>query len=221
MFISNHVHCQEFTLDSYTDSINQYSVLRLERELLSLKLGTMISSSGNNLERLENYNKKIIIASKKMISLDKENGEIYFNIGHAYYSLSKYAQAIPEFTEGLKFPDGKLQNLEFRGKSKLELKDSRGAKSDFENAISESEEPSAELYFNKGFCNMLLDDFGLAMTDFSKAIHLESENGKYYFYRGAINLQIGKINDGCMDLSNAGNYGYGQAYELINEHCNQ
>jgi tetratricopeptide (TPR) repeat protein len=217
--MGNSLFSQTFSAKTYTDSIENYPVFRLKNEMFSLKLEAIIASNENNSQGLEITNHKIILASEKMISLTGKSGSLLYDIGRSYYSLGNYIKAIPFFTEALNYPDEKGKNYEFRGYSKKQMKDYRGAIKDFENALI-NQEPTPAIFFNKGFCYMVIGDYPLAASDYSKAIKMDSENGLYYYYRGVVNLQMNKKVEGCNDLSNAGNYGYGEAYELISKYCN-
>jgi hypothetical protein len=59
-----------------------------------------------------------------------------------------------------------------------------------------------------------------AVLDFTSSIKLRSDYPEAYYLRGIIKNSLGEINDGCLDLSKAGELGYQQAYKVIGAYCN-
>jgi len=41
-----------------------------------------------------------------------------------------------------------------------------------------------------------------------------------YYGRGLAKIRLGQKDDGCLDLSKAGELGHAEAYEAIKENCN-
>ncbi len=44
--------------------------------------------------------------------------------------------------------------------------------------------------------------------------------GYYYYLLGIWKIRIGQKEDGCLDLSSAGENGYEEAYKAISQFCN-
>jgi len=60
-----------------------------------------------------------------------------------------------------------------------------------------------------------------ALADYTKAIEIDPNYRNAYFDRGLAKLNLGQKDSGCLDLSKAGELGFGQqAYEAIKELCN-
>lgn len=51
-------------------------------------------------------------------------------------------------------------------------------------------------------------------------IELHPNPAEYYFNRGVAKIEYGQKDDGCLDLSKAGELGYSRAYEVIQKLCN-
>lgn len=211
---------QTFTKKSYRDSLENAEIFRLKNELSILQLGAIIASSEDDSDELNIVSNKIIITTELLSEKGFENGDLYYWMGRAFYTLDDLTKAIPSFTKGLEFNDRKDVNYEYRGYAKLLLNDFRGAKSDFDKSLEISETKGASLYYNRGVCFMQLNQFELAISDYSTAITKVPKNGSYYFQRGLVYLRLEKKEKGCADLSNAGNYGFSQAYEVIKKYCN-
>jgi tetratricopeptide (TPR) repeat protein len=110
-----------------------------------------------------------------------------------------------------------------RANLKSELKDFRGAILDYDKASAVNVGYSTlweEVTFGRGYCKFELEDLKGALEDFQKVLIHNSNNELAYYNLGIIKLRLGNKNDGCLDLSKAGELGYTEAYELISEYCN-
>jgi len=79
---------------------------------------------------------------------------------------------------------------------------------------------TAEDCYNSGYAKAELQDYRGAIQDHNKAIELNPNDADAYFGRGLAKILSGQKDDGCLDLSKAGELGYAEAYEAIKESCN-
>ena len=79
---------------------------------------------------------------------------------------------------------------------------------------------TADDYFNSGNAKANLKDYRGAILDFNKAIELNPKLASAYLGRGLAKILLGQKDDGCLDLSKAGELGEASAYETIKELCN-
>ncbi len=79
---------------------------------------------------------------------------------------------------------------------------------------------TAEDYFDSGTAKAELQDNKGAIQDYNKAIELNPNDADVYYNRGAAKIMSGQKDDGCLDLSKAGELGSAKAYESIKEYCN-
>lgn len=68
-----------------------------------------------------------------------------------------------------------------------------------------------EIYFK-------IDEFQKCINDMDRSISIQNQ-GNAYYYRGLANIKLGKINDGCADLSKSSEFGLVEADEAIKKYC--
>ena len=105
------------------------------------------------------------------------------------------------------------------GNAKYKLKDYRGAIQDYNKAI-ELNPKLASAYLGRGLAKGKLQDYRGAIKDYNKSIGLNPSDAKIYILRGLAKILSGHKDDGCLDLSKAGELGDAEAYESIKENCN-
>lgn len=107
-----------------------------------------------------------------------------------------------------------------RAMAKGDLGDFKGALSDLNKCISYFPAPTDAPYYLRGVIKRELGDYRGSISDFNKAIEINSTVSYYYFYRGLSKLLLNEKDNGCLDLSKAGELGYYEAYDTIKELCN-
>jgi tetratricopeptide (TPR) repeat protein len=107
-----------------------------------------------------------------------------------------------------------------RGNVKMKLQDYYGAIADYSAAILINEN-YIEAYFNRGKAKQFLLAYEDAINDCTKIIEINAANIDAYYMRGILRINFGDMQNGCLDLSKAGELGDHKAYEVIKEKCNQ
>ncbi len=106
-----------------------------------------------------------------------------------------------------------------RGNVKSHLQDYYGAIEDYGVAISLN--PNlVEAYYHRGQARRELEAYKDAINDFTKIIELNPKGKDAYYLRGIIKIERGLLQEGCLDLSKAGELGDLKAYEVIRNVCN-
>lgn len=129
-----------------------------------------------------------------------------------------YLGAIEDLNKAIEFNSKDSTAYYQRGMSKIHLNDYRGAKLDLTKAI-ELAPNQAAFYTARAFAKNMLDEFRDALKDYNKAIELNPVDEKALYYRGLLNIRLNKKNNGCLDLSKAGELGHKNAYEAIDKFC--
>jgi len=94
-----------------------------------------------------------------------------------------------------------------------------GAIQDFSKAIELSPNYT-DAYISRGNAKADFKDYRGAIQDYTKAIELNPNIANAYYHRGLAKILSGQKDDGCLDLSKAGELGHAEAYEAIKENCN-
>jgi len=116
--------------------------------------------------------------------------------------------------------------------AKEDLEDHRGAIKDYKKAIEMSSEVHGYWYHAIGFNYMSIDKYRGAIRFFNKTIEHEKETLGLsvkspsnlmllaFYNRGLAKIYMGNKEEGCLDLSKAGEKGYEGAYKAIQKLCN-
>lgn len=74
-------------------------------------------------------------------------------------------------------------------------------------------------YFNIGNIKIETHDFNSAVGNYSKAISIEPKFAEAYYNRGLTFIYLKRQEEGCRDLSKAGELGIEKAYVVIKKYC--
>jgi tetratricopeptide (TPR) repeat protein len=73
--------------------------------------------------------------------------------------------------------------------------------------------------YNIGNTYLLTEELELAVNEYDKAIRIEPRFAEAWFNRGLVRLIKGDKQNGCIDISKAGELGLNQSYSLIQKFC--
>ncbi len=156
----------------------------------------------------------------KALELDPNYASAYYLRGNIKDNFDDRHGAMKDYNSAIeknpKFTDAYFA----RGNVKMKLQDYYGAIADFTSAITLNEN-HIEAYFNRGKAKQFLQAYEDAINDCTKIIQINPRNYDAYYLRGILRLDFGDFNNGCLDLSKAGELGDLKAYEVIREKCNQ
>lgn len=106
--------------------------------------------------------------------------------------------------------------------AKYNLQDFQGAIAEYTKAII-LEPKCTKAYSYRAFAKYELQDYRGVIADCNKAVEL-SDNfpaiADTFFYRGNSNRHLDQKENACLDYSKAGEFGHGEAYEMIKKYCN-
>lgn len=157
----------------------------------------------------------------KAIALDRKLYSAYWNRGSTKWSLFDYKGAMEDLNTAIEIDPSIEVAYVDRARTKISLNDYRGAIKDYDIAIRLR--PNISTYFFlRAEAKDQLKEFLSAIADYDKSITLnpiKSLRGESYLKRGIDKLRVSKKNEGCMDLSKAGELGETKAYDYIRKYC--
>lgn len=212
----------EKAVEDFTKSIQ----MQPEKKEAYFYKGMALHSTDKNIEALKDFT--------KYINLDNENTDAYFMRGLIKSILNDRNGAITDYDEIIKREKtakptiykmgtvynnkgyclivlGKLDEaLPYLNKA-LELEP-------YESYIWGSR---GEFYYKKGDYKSCIMDMSKAIEVSNKTVAGDSDTAGWpYYLRGLAKIKLGQKQDGCKDLSKAGELGTSEAYKAISENCN-
>jgi tetratricopeptide (TPR) repeat protein len=148
----------------------------------------------------------------------------YIKSGLSKDSLGDYRGAIADCSKAIELNPNNSMAYYLCGLFKFNLKEYKNAIIDFNGAIridsSSSDAYISSAYKYSGISKYNLKEYKNAIIDFNGAIRIDSNSSDAYLYRGFCKSLSNDKNGACLDWKKAGELGYGEAYDLIKEHCN-
>jgi tetratricopeptide (TPR) repeat protein len=154
----------------------------------------------------------------KAINLSPTNQNGYWSKGYRLEKLDDiyFLNGAEGFSKDYKYYDAYY----LRGFAKFYMEDYYGAIDDMNLFLTFDKTNSNPIcYYIVGTSNNKLNKYNEALVYLSKVIELDPENGDALLARGIANLKLGNKDNGCKDLSKAGQLGKQEAYDLIKKSC--
>ncbi|RYD88552.1 MAG: tetratricopeptide repeat protein, partial [Sphingobacteriales bacterium] len=187
-------------LEKEPRSVKAYNLRGMNRAMLKDTIGM-----------LDDYNVAMMI--------EPQNSNIYIARSQAHMMLGDSLSAVHDCNIAIeKNNDNALAYLH-RGIAKLALKDARGTIQDCSKAV-ELEDNLKQAYVKRGEAYAMLRNYPAAIADYNTALNFNSNNRQVYYLRGLSKIGNKEKNDGCLDLSKAGELGMKEAYDSIKKLCN-
>ena len=159
-----------------------------------------------------------VIDFTKAISLSPTNQNGYWSKGSRLEKLDDIY--FLSCNEGLSKEYKYYDAYYFRGFAKYYMEDYYGAIDDMNLFLTfEKTNSNPICYYIVGISNNKLGKNNEALIYLSKVIELDPENADALLARGKVNIKLGNKENGCKDLSKAGQLGKEEAYELIKKSC--
>jgi len=181
--------------------------------------GIILQANGQYLEAINLYD-FAIQSNPNSISVCI----LYDERGKAKLALNDYLGALTDFTIALEKNIIGASKTHFeRGKTKHFLGDYRGAILDYNKSLllNIDVEYKEEILMWRGFSKFALRDCDEALLDLNIATAINSRNSLAAYLKGMVLICLYKMEEGCTELSRAGELGYYEAYEAIRTHCNR
>ncbi len=194
-----------------------------------LFISVSISGFGQDAKKLTQVGRELfekrefmeaLLNINKALELDPNYAPAYYLRGNIKDNFDDRHGAMKDYNSAIE-KNSKFTDAYFaRGNVKMKLQDYYGAIADFTSAITLNEN-HIDAYYNRGKAKQFLQAYEDAINDCTKIIQINPRNYDAYFLRGILRLDFGDLNNGCLDLSKAGELGDLKAYEVIREKCNQ
>jgi tetratricopeptide (TPR) repeat protein len=153
------------------------------------------------------------------------NNHLYYSIkAEDYYNLENYKNAIFFCNKSISL-NAKNDIYFIRALSKSKLEDYRGAIEDYTKVVpiliqlKEKNARIAEAFTNRAGCKLAINKTQEAIIDCNTALKYDKEFSRAYYAKGIAYISIDDIENGCKNLTKAGELGLEEAYELIKEYC--
>nr|HAT8715363.1 tetratricopeptide repeat protein [Legionella jordanis] len=160
-----------------------------------------------------------IIDYTQAIGLNPKEANFYWNRGDSKLGLDDFRGALEDFQQVLALDPNRFLVLKDIGYAKYRLKEYSNAIEIFDIVISYLQNEIAKPLI---FSNPNLDEETkqalIAMDSSFK--NIDKENlAEALFFRGLCKIILQFKDEGCIDLSTAGQLGYTKAYQIIKESC--
>jgi tetratricopeptide (TPR) repeat protein len=170
-----------------------------ERAILKFQLQHFIGS-------IEDYTSMIAIKPNLAIA--------YFNRGNTRYEMVSYMNSLDNMSNiNLSMGNSNQGSIKT-----LHAKNFDDVIADY-TACIKLEPGFYHAYFNRANIKILSNDYVGAIWDYTRAIAYETKFAEAYYNRGLTYIYIRKSNEGCTDLSKAGELGIERAYDVIKKFC--
>ena len=164
-----------------------------------IKIFTYIQA--NEMAKQGEY-KKAIKAYDRVIELDSDFADAYYNRGVAKVRLKEFREAIEDFDKAIALNPKDILCYLNRGVAKEQIKEFREAIKDFDKAIDiDPEYPYS--YVNRGIAKAKLGEHEEAVADFDKAIDLKPDDAEFHFNRGIAKAKLGEHEEAVADFDKA------------------
>ena len=155
----------------------------------------------NEMAKQREY-EKAIKAYDRVIEIDRDFADAYYNRGVAKVRLKEFREAIKDFDKAIELKPDDIFCYLNRGVAKDQIKEFREAIEDFDKAIDlDPEYPYS--YVNRGIAKAKLGEHKDAVEDFDKAIALKPDDSAFYSNRGIAKAKLEEHEDAVEDFDKA------------------
>ncbi len=155
----------------------------------------------NEMAKQREY-KGAIRGYDRVIEIDPDFADAYYNRGVAKVRLKEFQEAIKDFDKAIKLKPEDIFCYLNRGVAKDQIKEFQEAIKDFDEAIDlKPEYPYS--YVNRGIAKAKLGDHEGAVEDFDKAVDLKPDDAEFHFNRGIAKAKLGDHEGAVEDFDKA------------------
>ncbi len=163
----------------------------------------------------QNYG-KALADYNQVIHLKPDFALAYFNRANARFAMEFYLNSNNDYNSDIIYIDDSQKNNVSVAKTIFYYDD---VMADFNKCIQIDPE-FYYAYFNMANVKIESKDYLGALNDYARAIEIEPKFAEAYYNRGLTYIHIHEVEEGCLNLSKAGELGLPKAYAAIKEYCN-
>jgi tetratricopeptide (TPR) repeat protein len=164
---------------------------------------------------IQNYNKALDDYSR-IIEMNPKYSLAYFNRANIRYEMESFTNSIDDYSNVIIYLDKSKSPKQHN--QQIKTHDYDDVISDYSKCIQIDPE-FYYAYYNIANVKTESRDFIGAINYYSKAIEIEPKFAEAYYNRGITYIYIQQKEDGCIDLSRAGELGVKRAYVAIKRFC--
>jgi tetratricopeptide (TPR) repeat protein len=179
------------------------------KDLEFFKKGIELAKKGQHKEAISLFTDAIKITPE---------GAYYSHRGLSKEKIGDLAGAIIDLNKALEISPEDLLTYFERGCLYSRNKQFVKAIQDFNRVINSGLKTDL-VYFERGLAKQRLEDYRGAIEDFNSAIEFDKNQSSYFFNRGFCRIMLGRKDQGCLDLSKAGELGDDKVYQIIKKFC--
>jgi Tfp pilus assembly protein PilF len=142
--------------------------------------GLALTALGRYEESIRQFD--LAYRDKNMSIIRENNKKALRGKGIAYYHMQEYKKAVKEFKKALQInelPEVNMDILYYMGSSQRAAGLYENAIQTYNNIIKKKK--SAQAFGNRAFCYLSMGSYDKSLTDYDKAISLDTDNYDYYF----------------------------------------
>lgn len=176
---------------------------------LALKLVTdprsipLIYSSRGQAQYRSKHLSAAISDFTESLRLAPTNSQTYFFRGNTYYESGNRSAALADLDRAIQLNAKDAEVYLLRGLVRTEDNRARQALEDFDTALKLSPSLTSTVLANRGVAKIQLGDRRGARADFDRAIGLDRDVPKAFYYRGLLKAEAGDRQGGIADLQAA------------------
>lgn len=154
---------------------------------------------------------------EKALSSDPKNQIIALNYAVEKIEMARFIDQFDNTANAVSFKMGNLgnENKDLHKSTNYSYNEAIDKLRDIEIELPDL----AVIPYNIGNTYLLTEELELAVNEYTNAIKIEPRFPEAWFNRGLVKLIKGEKQDGCIDISKAGELGLNEAYSLIQKFC--
>jgi tetratricopeptide (TPR) repeat protein len=192
----------------YEEGVRQFDTGDYENAIQSFDKALTVDPTNSSIynyrgqaySKTKNYESAIRDYSNA-ITLDQNNPQYYNNRGKAFKATGHHQEAVSDYTAALDLDPKYKEALENRAESYRVLGEKEKALQDYDQLIQLN--PQAQVHFERAVLEHNLEQYALAIGDYSRAIRLQPNFPKAYNGRGLCHQASGNLPSAISDFTKA------------------